>query len=305
MNADPAEAAHEPTRGSADSAVDQTADGVADQTADGAIDLTAEGELEQTADGSAEEPTGEPAPEKRRVRRLTWSVLVPVVTAAAGIMFAMSFKAAQGSDLRADRDLPQLIMAGDERVAEQATALDELQQEVASLSKTNAPSNARLNALTQAGDQLAAAAATTKVKGPAIEVSLDDAHRTADSLPQGFTADDIVVHQQDVQAVVNALWASGAEAMMIQDQRVISTSAVRCVGNTLILQGRVYSPPYRITAIGDISQMQDGIAADPSINIYKQYVDAVGLGWSEQTLASREFPAYSGTVDFQYASPIR
>ena len=45
--------------------------------------------------------------------------------------------------------------------------------------------------------------------------------------------------------MVNALWAGGAEAMQIMDQRVISTSAVRCVGNTLILQGRVYSPPYR------------------------------------------------------------
>src|SRR5512141_500619 len=44
--------------------------------------------------------------------RLGWRVLVPVVTAAAGLMFAMSFQAAQGDDLRADRDLPSLIVAG-------------------------------------------------------------------------------------------------------------------------------------------------------------------------------------------------
>ena len=56
--------------------------------------------------------------------------------------------------------------------------------------------------------------------------------------------------------MVNALWQGGAEAMMLQDQRVISTSAVRCVGNTLILQGRVYSPPYVITAIGDRGAMR-------------------------------------------------
>ena len=67
-------------------------------------------------------------------------------------------------------------------------------------------------------------------------------------MPAGADPDDYVIHQQDVQSVVNALWAGGAEAMMLQDQRVISTSAVRCVGNTLILQGRVYSPPYVITA---------------------------------------------------------
>ena len=210
-------------------------------------------------------------------RRLTWRLLVPVVTAAAGVMFALSFQTAQGRDLRGDRDLPQLIIAGDARVAAQAGALDELQKEVKTLSTTSAPADKHLSSLT----------------------------RTADSLPDGFTADDIVVHQQDVQAVVNALWTSGAEAMMIQDQRVISTSAVRCVGNTLILQGRVYAPPYRITAIGDIDRMQQGLDADASVNIYKQYVDAVGLGYALHTHSSIEFPAYSGSVDFQYASPIR
>ena len=142
------------------------------------------------------------------------------------------------------------------------------------------------------------------MSGPAVEVTLDDAHRSLDSLPEPYTADDIVVHQQDVQAVVNALWASGAEAMMIQDQRVISTSAVRCVGNTLILQGRVYAPPYTIKAIGDVPRMQAGLDADRSIQIYMDYVNDLGLGWSVQTHAGEEFPAYSGSVDFASATPM-
>ena len=261
---------------------------------------------------AASEPTGGPtaatgqhdaAPKPRP--RLTWRLVVPVVTAAAGIMFAMSFQAAQGRDLRADRDLPQLIMEGDARVAAKAAQLDLLQKEVDALSTTSAPTDERLASLARRADTLAATAATTAVRGTAIEVALDDAHRTVDSLPDGFTADDIVVHQQDVQAVVNALWASGAEAMMIQDQRVISTSAVRCVGNTLILQGRVYAPPYRISAIGDTDRMQRGLEADPTVNVYRQYVDAVGLGWSVKTQGAAEFPAYSGSVDFQFASPIK
>ena len=254
--------------------------------------------------GDAGDASPSPVPSRRRPR-LTWGLLVPVVMASAGVMFAMSFQTAQGRDLRADRDLPQLIMEGDSRVAEKASVLDGLQKEVEALSKTNAPTDEHLSSLTRAADELAAPAATTKVRGAALEVTLDDAKRTADSLPDGFTADDIVVHQQDVQAVVNALWTSGAEAMMIQDQRVISTSAVRCVGNTLILQGRVYAPPYRITAIGDVDRMQQGLDADASVNIYKQYVDAVGLGYALHTHTSIEFPAYSGSVDFQYASPIR
>ncbi|HET7799955.1 MAG TPA: DUF881 domain-containing protein [Humibacillus xanthopallidus] len=261
---------------------------------------------EPQTDDTDEPVTGQqpppPAPSSRP--RLTWRLVVPVVTAAAGLMFAMSFQAAQGSDLRADRDLPQLIMDGDARVSAKAAQLDTLRTEVDALSKTSAPSDQRLASLNERADALAQAAATTKVRGAALEVALDDAHRTVDSLPDGFTADDIVVHQQDVQAVVNALWASGAEAMMIQDQRVISTSAVRCVGNTLILQGRVYAPPYRIKAIGDIERMQRGLDGDTAVGIYKQYVDAVGLGWSAKTLGNVEFPAYSGSVDFQFATPL-
>ena len=80
--------------------------------------------------------------------------------------------------------------------------------------------------------------------------------------------------------MVNALWEGGAQGIQVMDQRLISTSAVRCVGNTLILQGRVYSPPYKITAVGD----QDDAAArrstpTPAIQNYLQYVEAYGLGW--------------------------
>ena len=246
-----------------------------------------------------------PAPAAARRRRGFWTVLVPVVTAGAGILFAMSFQAAQGSDLRADRDLPQQIVAGDALVSARADQLDALQKEVIALSSANSPNDTRLRELTARAQALAGPAAATKVSGPAIEVSLNDSHRTLDSLPANFTGDDIVVHQQDVQAVVNALWEAGAEAMMIQDQRVISTSAVRCVGNTLILQGRVYSPPFVVKAIGDTGRMQQSLDADPSINIYRQYVEAVGLGYDVVTPGTLEFPAYSGSVDFEQALPSR
>ena len=98
-------------------------------------------------------------------------------------------------------------------------------------------------------------------------------------MPAGVDPDDYVIHQQDVQAVVNALWAGGAEAMMLQDQRVISTSAVRCVGNTLILQGRVYSPPYVITAIGDRDAMRAALDTDPAVANLRDWSIAVGLGY--------------------------
>ena len=112
------------------------------------------------------------------------------------------------------------------------------------------------------------------------------------------------MHQQDVENVVNALWAGGAEALMLQDQRVISTSAVRCVGNTLILQGRVYSPPYVIRAIGDVSAMHAALDQSPKVLLYRQYVDAVGLGYDVTSKSRASFPAYTGSVGLLYATAL-
>ena len=117
--------------------------------------------------------------------------------------------------------------------------------------------------------------------GPALTVSLDDAPhpQPGETLPGNPSADDLVVHQQDVQAVVNALWAGGAEAMTIMGQRVLSTTAVRCVGNTLLLHGRVYSPPFVVTAIGDQAAMRSALDASPDVTVYQQYVAAYKLGY--------------------------
>ena len=100
--------------------------------------------------------------------------------------------------------------------------------------------------------------------------------------------------------MVNALWRGGAEAMMIQDQRVIATSAVRCVGNTLILQDRVYSPPFVVNAMGNQAALQAALESDPQVEIYRQWVDAVGLGY-EVTTGEAQFPAYSEALDLQHA----
>lgn len=236
-------------------------------------------------------------------RPTLWSALVPVVAILAGVLFATSGSVAQGRSLRSDAaGLPDIIREKTQDNARMTDELEALNLEVEGLSRHGAPSNAEVEELKRKGDDLGFASGRTAVRGPGVEVQLTDSKVPVDKLPEGFSIDDIVVHQQDVQAVVNALWAGGAEAMMIQDQRVISTSAVRCVGNTLILQGRVYSPPYRIRAIGDPSRLQDMLLQSPEVSIYKEYVRAVGLGYEVRSADSFDFPAYAGSITPDYAT---
>jgi uncharacterized protein YlxW (UPF0749 family) len=243
----------------------------------------------------------------RRPRRLTgWAAVVPLVAAGAGLMFATSAQTSQGTDLRSSgrTDLVDVVRAKNLSVRQRAQSVKELQDQVDALTAQVAPGNAAVSRLRATVTKLAPTVGTQAVTGPQLSVSLDDAKRTAASLPKGYTADDIVVHQQDVQSVVNALWAGGAEAMMLQDQRVISTSAVRCVGNTLILQGRVYSPPYVIRAIGDLSALRTALDQSPQVTIYRQYADLLGLGYDVTGKGEASFPAYTGSVGLLYATAL-
>jgi uncharacterized protein YlxW (UPF0749 family) len=232
-----------------------------------------------------------------------WAAVVPLVAVGAGLMFATSAHTSQGTDLRSSGrgDLVDVVRAQDRAVRERAAAVQQLQDQVDSLTAQAAPGNAEVARLRAEAARLAPGVGTQGVTGPALSVSLDDANRTAAGLPKPFTADDLVVHQQDVQNVVNALWAGGAEAMMLQDQRVISTSAVRCVGNTLILQGRVYSPPYVIQAIGDQSAMREALDKSPQIRTYRDYADLLGLGYDVTSKGQASFPAYEGSLSLLHA----
>jgi uncharacterized protein YlxW (UPF0749 family) len=228
---------------------------------------------------------------------------VPVVALVAGALFASSVRASQGEDLRTDQaQLPDLIRAQNRANEVRAGELDDLQAQVDAETASLAPGNLATQKLERQANELAAAAGRTPVTGPAVRVRLDDAKLVSGEVPAGADPDDYVIHQQDVQAVVNALWAGGAEAMMLQDQRVISTSAVRCVGNTLILQGRVYSPPYVITAMGDTAAMQRALAVDPDVENLRQWSVAVGLGYDVSALGEQTFPAYSGSIVPEHAT---
>jgi uncharacterized protein YlxW (UPF0749 family) len=89
---------------------------------------------------------------------------------------------------------------------------------------------------------------------------------------------DLIVHERDIQTVVNALWSAGAEAVGINGERLTATSAVRCAGNTLLLHGALHSPPYRIAGIGDADAMAAVLPVQPGMGRLGEAVEAFGLG---------------------------
>ncbi len=243
----------------------------------------------------------------RRMNRPTgWSMLVPVVALAAGLLFTTSATTARGTALRDDRtpQLSSLIADRNRQIAQEEAQDAALRKQVDALTQQVGGSDADTAAQARSADARKPAAGLTAVHGPGITVTLNDAPRRADgSRPAGANPDDLVVHQQDVQAVVNALWAGGGEAMSIMGVRVISTSAVRCVGNTLLLNGRVYSPPFVITAIGDRAAMHAALDASDGVRAFRQAASDFGLGYQVEDQVDVRVPGFDGSTALQYAHP--
>jgi uncharacterized protein YlxW (UPF0749 family) len=93
--------------------------------------------------------------------------------------------------------------------------------------------------------------------------------------------------------------------MSIAGQRVIATSAVRCVGNTLLLNGDVYSPPFEVAAIGPSRTMSTALNASPGVRLFQQAASYYGLGYSVETTDDVPVPKYQGSVALRYARPLK
>jgi uncharacterized protein YlxW (UPF0749 family) len=223
------------------------------------------------------------------------SIIVTSSAALAGFLFVASAITANGTDIRTGglEDLRSLVLDRANKVAVLQGKVDTLSREVTELSLVNVDPilSSQITALEQI-------TGLTPVTGTALKISLNDAPREPGvPIASGVSPDDLVVHQQDVQAVVNAMWRGGATAIQVMDQRVISTSAIRCVGNTLSLQGRVYSPPFVVTAVGNISELQQALNSEPGVLLYREYVDRFNLGFDISIMNEVTIPAWKGSIE--------
>jgi len=226
-------------------------------------------------------------------------VTVAVVTALAGLVFAANAQlAGSGASVRQPQDLADLVRVETTRVANLSARANELQTQVSELT----------DAITPVGPQEApdlvnreqVAVGALGVSGPGVTVILDDAPPSSANIA-GAAPDDLVIHQQDLQDVISALWAGGAEAMTLMGERVTMTSAFRCSGNVLLLHGRVFSPPYVIQAIGDPERLQASLDASPGIQTFLGYVAWLGLGYSTNREDLIEMPPFEGLFELRHA----
>jgi len=221
------------------------------------------------------------------------SLAIVAVLALAGLLFTVNSQVSKERSSRFEGGLAGLV-------AEETDVVRQLTAQVEALSGEVDQLTSQLDDSPEVPESGPRSVGRIPVTGPGLVVTLDDAPADA-PVPPGVHPDDLVVHQQDIEAVINALWAGGAEAMAIQGQRIVATSAIRCVGNVLLLHGQVHSPPYTIEAIGDPEALRAALDGSHAVSVYREWADAVNLGWSVQGPVELELPAHEGGGELRFA----
>ena len=134
------------------------------------------------------------------------------------------------------------------------------------------------------------------VKGPGIVISLDYTPLDGE---EGF--DPFLVYPEYLLLLLNELNSSGAEAISINEQRIISTSEIRLAGNHIVINGEKFSRPFVFKIIGDGQTLQSAIQLRGGIVelLNSNYIQ-VTIKREDEILISK----YAGIIDFDYTQPV-
>lgn len=139
------------------------------------------------------------------------------------------------------------------------------------------------------------AAGFTSVMGSRIVITLDD---NPDPLRIGEDPNDYIIHDKNLLFLINDLRCSGAEAISINDQRIIASSAIRCAGPTILVNTSRVTPPFEIKAIGNPEILESSIrTAGSEIQIMQARGIKTGIKKSSKVV----IPALSEILTYHYA----
>ena len=194
----------------------------------------------------------------------------------------------------------QLVKLIDDRrslVGDLDDAVTELRRQVRDEQNQVSRADSRDREAAHASDTLAQQAGTVPLQGRGIVVQLSPSDRQP---PSPEEAGAYAIHDTDVQLVVNALWAAGAEAVAVNDSRLVATTPIRAAGDTIVVNFRPLSPPFKVAAIGaDRTRFE----ASDIAKRFRRWTNLFGLGFSIKTSDKVQVPAYTGRVSIASATP--
>ena len=232
-----------------------------------------------------------------------------MVVLLSGTLFAVSAADSDGTDLRPGRytDLASLVRSQSDDYDVLRQRVEDLTADVTTM--TEQINDRSVNRYQSRIEKLRDPAGLVPRSGTGVTVTLSDAPEDVIEeviSSEAYDLNLLLVHQQDIQALVNAMWRGGATAVTIQGQRVVSTTGIKCEGSAVLLQGVPYSQPYVVTAVGSSTELVDAIEGDEYLAEYRGQaaIPEISVGWDLELEDAVTAPAYDGLLDVSYAEPL-
>lgn len=249
------------------------------------MEPTSAEQYEELADERAESPLHK------------WQFPVAIASLILGIAISLQFRATRGSlpQTGGTRDILAQLKAVETERNRLSSEIAELREKMAASSSAGAGEE-----LKKEVDAARLQAGLTSLKGPGIVIRLSDSPRTPgpEEVPYDF-----IVHDIDLSVLVNELWASGAEAVAVNDNRIVGRSSIRCVGPTVLVNTNRVASPFIVKAIGDTDHLEGGLKMPGG------FLDSMSrlTGNGGEVVISRmrevQVPSYQGSLIYRYAVP--
>ena len=134
----------------------------------------------------------------------------------------------------------------------------------------------------------------TEVTGAGVIITLSDSKIDTSTV---LNASELLVHDADVLSVINELKNAGAEAISINEQRIVPTTSISCGGNIIDINGEKTGAPFVIKAIG----LPEQLAALSRPGGYLELLENAGIGVELKKSNSITIPKYAGVISYKYA----
>jgi uncharacterized protein YlxW (UPF0749 family) len=279
-------------------------DQVLAETLDPAYAQAAEARAQRARSGAGSTPR-----HRSWLGRRHGQLLVAVTLLIAGLLASITYgQAAAGEE---GREQARSALRGD--IADESATTDDLVTQLERLTAQVARTREQALAASSVGqralDQLAAAeqgAAVVAVSGPGLQVTMDNAPPAADSDPVGGSeqvAEAGIVQDGDLQSLVNALWAAGAEAIDINGQRIGATTAIRQAGQAILVDLHPVNLPYVVSAIGGKQDLRNAFLLQPEVRVLSSLTRDYGVVFDFASADELHVPAGT-SAELRSARPL-
>ena len=238
------------------------------------------------------------------VRGRTWVFQVTALCIVLGMLLALSLKtqrqsAEEGIPSRLPALTAQFRFIKQQNIDLKKELLD-LKVRYGELEKSQAKGLTSTKSLQESLQKARLLAGTAPAHGPGIIIMLSDSPKLNPEETREDIIGDYIIHYYDIMEIVNEVFASGAEAVSVNDQRIVATSSIRCVGAVVLVNSVQVAPPIVIKAIGERAVLEKALELPGGVADNLFLLDMIEITQAKDIVV----PAYSGTTRFKFAHPV-